>query len=48
MSKEYIPVTTSETVYFKPQTKEEMETMTQQMKLGDMMFLPWMFSNGMW
>jgi len=48
MSKEYIPVATSETVYFKPQTKEEMETMIEQMKLGDMLFAPWVFSNGMW
>jgi len=48
MSKEYIPVVTSETVYFKPQSKDEMKTMISQMKLNDMMFLPWMFSNGMW
>jgi len=48
MSKEYIPVVTKDTVYFKPQTKEEMETMIEQMKLGDMLFAPWVFSNGMW
>ena len=48
MSKEYIPVATSNTVYFKPQNKEEMETMIEQMKLGDMLFAPWVFSSGMW
>jgi len=48
MSNEYIPVATNETVYFKPQTKEEMETMIPQMKLGDMLFAPWVFSKGMW
>jgi len=25
-----------------------MEVMIEQMKLGDMLFVPWMFSNGMW
>ena len=48
MSKEYIPVATKDTVYFKPQSKEEMETMIEQMNLGDMLFDPWVFSNGMW
>ncbi|MCL2840928.1 MAG: TnpV protein [Defluviitaleaceae bacterium] len=48
LSKEYIPVVTNDTVYFKPQTKEEMDSMIPQMKLGDMMFLPWVFSKGMW
>jgi len=48
MSKEYIPVATYETVYFKPQTKEEMDSMIPQMKLGDMLFAPWIFSKGMW
>jgi len=33
MSKEYIPVVTNDTVYFKPQTKEEMDSMIPQMKL---------------
>jgi hypothetical protein len=47
MRKEYIPVATSDTVYFKPQTKEEMDEMIEQMKLGDMLFSPWVFS-GMW
>ena len=48
MSNEYIPVATSTTIYFKPQTKDEMDEMILQMKLGDMMFLPWVFSKGMW
>ncbi|MCL2363300.1 MAG: TnpV protein [Defluviitaleaceae bacterium] len=48
MSKEYIPVATNETVYFKPQTKDEMDSMIPQMKLGDMLFAPWVFSKGMW
>ena len=48
MHKEYIPVATKNTIYFKPQTEEEMEVMISQMKLGDMMFLPWMLRNGMW
>jgi len=48
MSKEYIPVATNSTVYFKPETQAEMDEMIPQMKLGDMAFLPWMFSNGMW
>ena len=48
MSKEYIPVATKDTVYFKPQNKEEMESMIPKMKLGDMLFAPWVFSKGMW
>ena len=48
MYKEYIPVANKDTAYFKPQSEEEMEIMIEQMKLGDMMFLPWMFRNGMW
>jgi len=48
MYKEFIPVATKDTVYFKPQTQEEMEAMIPQMKLGDMIFLPWIGSRGMW
>jgi len=48
MSKEYIPVATNKTVYFKPQTKDEMDSIIPQMKLGDMLFAPWVFSKGMW
>jgi len=47
MSKEYIPVSTNDTVYYKPQTKQEMETMIEQMKIGDMLFNKWVF-NGLW
>ena len=48
MYKEYIPVATKNTIYFKPHSEKEMDVMITQMKLGDMMFLPWMFSKGMW
>jgi hypothetical protein len=47
MSNEYIPVATSSTVYFEPQTKEEMDSMMEQMEIGDMLFNKWVF-NGMW
>ena len=36
MSDEYIPVATAETIYYKPQTEQEMEQMTAIMKVGDM------------
>jgi hypothetical protein len=48
MSKQYIPVATNKTVYFEPQTKEEMDGMIEKMKLGDMLFNKWVFSRGMW
>jgi hypothetical protein len=50
MSKEYIPVATSKTIYFKPQTEQELETMTALMKVGDMIFNKWVFqaSGGIW
>ena len=47
MSKEYIPVATSETIYYEPQTQQEFEEMTELMKVGDMIFNKWVFS-GMW
>ena len=47
MSKEYIPKATEDTAYYKPQTQEEMEQMTEQMKLGDMIYSKWVF-NGLW
>ena len=47
MSNEYIPVATSSTVYYEPQTQEEMEQMTAVMKVGDMIFSKWVF-NGLW
>ena len=47
MSKEYIPVATSKTIYYEPQTKEEMESMTELMNVGDMIFNKWMF-RGLW
>jgi len=47
---EYIPVATSSTVYYKPETEQEMEEMTALMKVGDMIFSKWVFqaSGGMW
>ena len=50
MSKEYIPVATANTVYYKPETEQEMEQMTAIMKVGDMIFSKWVFqaSGGMW
>ena len=47
MSREYIPKATADTAYYKPQTQEEMEQMTEQMKLGDMIYSKWVF-NGLW
>ena len=47
MNREYIPVATSSTVYYKPQTPQEMEKMTALMKVGDMIFSKWVF-NGLW
>jgi len=50
MSNEYIPVATSNTVYYEPQTEQEMADMTEVMKVGDMIFNKWVFqaSGGMW
>ena len=50
MSREYIPVATEKTVYYKPQTEQEMEQMTTIMDVGDMIFNKWVFqaSGGMW
>ena len=46
-NKEYIPVATSETVYYEPQTQAEFEEMTAIMKVGDMIYSKWVFS-GLW
>jgi hypothetical protein len=50
MSNEYIPVATTSTVYYKPQTEQKMEEMTAIMKVGDMIFSKCVFqaSGGMW
>jgi hypothetical protein len=50
MNREYIPVATATTVYYKPQTEQKMETMTALMKVGDMIFNKWVFqaSGGIW
>ena len=47
MSKEYIPVTTSNTVYYKPQTKQEFDELMEVVKVGDMVYSKWVFS-GLW
>lgn len=47
MSNEYILVATANTVYYEPQTEQEMEQMTALMKVGDMIFNKWVFS-GLW
>jgi len=47
---EYIPVATASTIYYKPETEQEMEQMTAIMKVGDMIFSKWAFqaSGGLW
>ena len=50
MRKEYIPVATSDTVYYKPQTEAEFNALIEKMKVGDMIFSKWVFqaSGGIW
>ena len=50
MSKEYIPVATSETVYYEPQTKQEFDELMEVVKVGDMVHNKWVFeaSGGLW
>jgi hypothetical protein len=50
MSKEYIPVATSSTVYYEPQTKQEFDELMEVVKVGDMVCNKWVFqaSGGMW
>ena len=50
MRKEYIPVATSDTVYYKPQTETEFNALIEKMKVGDMIFNKWVFqaSGGIW
>ena len=50
MSKEYIPVATSDTIYYEPLTEQEMEETFEVMKIGDMIFNKWTFqvNGGMW
>ena len=47
MGKEYIPVATSDTVYYEPQTKEEFDELMETVKVGDMVYSKWVF-NGLW
>jgi hypothetical protein len=50
MSNEYIPVATANTIYYEPKTEQEMEQMTDLMKVGDMIFNKWVFQSvgGLW
>jgi hypothetical protein len=50
MSKEYIPVATSDTTYYEPQTKEEFDNLMEIVKIGDMVHNKWVFesSGGLW
>ena len=50
MRKEYIPVATSSTVYYKPQTQQEFDNLIEAMNVGDMIFNKWVFqaSGGIW
>ena len=50
MRKEYIPVATSDTIYYKPQTEVEFNALIVKMKVGDMIFSKWVFqaSGGIW
>ena len=45
--KEYIPVATSKTVYYEPQSQQEFEEMTELMNLGDMIHNKWVLG-GTW
>jgi len=47
MSKEYIPVATSETVCYEPQTQEEFDQLMEVAKVGDMVYNKWVF-DGLW
>jgi hypothetical protein len=47
MSKEYIPVATADTVYYKPETQEEFDQLMDIVKVGDMVYSKWVFS-GLW
>ena len=49
-SKEYIPVATSDTVYYEPQTQEEFDELMEVVKVGDMVHNKFVFeaSGGDW
>jgi len=47
MSKEYIPVATSSTIYYKPQTEQEFDELMAVVKVGDMVYSKRIF-NGLW
>ena len=44
---EYIPVATKDTVYYEPQTKEELDQLMEVVKVGDFVFNKWVFG-GIW
>jgi hypothetical protein len=47
MFKAYIPVATSNTIYYEPQTKEEFDGLMESVNVGDMVYNKWVFS-GLW
>jgi len=47
MSKEYIPVATTNTKYHEPQTQQEFDDLMEVVKVGDMVYSKWVF-DGMW
>jgi len=47
MSKKYIPVATSEAVYYEPQTKQEFDKLMEIVKVRDMIYNKWVF-DGLW
>ena len=50
MSNEYIPVATKNTIYYEPQTEQELDEFIEIMNVGDMIFNKWTFQDngGMW
>jgi hypothetical protein len=47
MSKEYIPVATTYTKYYEPQTQQEFDDLVEVVKVGDMVCSKWVF-DGLW
>jgi len=47
MSREYIPVATTDTIYYEPQTQQEFDDLLEIVKVGDMVYNKWV-SDGLW
>ena len=43
MANRYIPVVTKKTIFYKPQTQEELDKLIETINIGDMIFNPWVF-----